>query len=205
MNKIATFDFHLGALDRAGNNTSGIVDLGGCRNVGLFSVQCIMTAAAVSVIGEADDWTEDASEPTPIDGLWHRTWDEATYGTPTSLYFNGTLGTVDATPDTVREWTFDGDTNTLSVFTATGTNNPATYYTTMVSYGSPTLQLDYLASNDGVNYVVGGGGTAIATGVAVGTLVPTAFTPPLCRWLKLKATEEDVAAVGSVRLILAVQ
>jgi hypothetical protein len=72
----------------------------------------------------------------------------------------------------------------------------------MTATGAPTIQLDFLASNDGINYVAG---TAIATGQAKGTSLPLAFTPPLCRFMKIKATEENVAAVTGLRVILAVQ
>lgn len=199
MNKIQTFDLYMGAINRNASATSAAIDLNTCRNSGRFSVQSILTARAVSIIGVADDWTEDGV----TDGLWSRTWDEATYGVITSVYFNGSqIGTEDATPDTEFEWYHDTGTNTLSVFTATGDNNPAAYYSAITSYGSPTIQIDYLASNDGINYVAG---VAIVTGQAVGISLPLAITPPLCRYFKMKVTEENIAAIGISRLLVAIQ
>jgi len=84
----------------------------------------------------------------------------------------------------------EGRFSVQSIMTAAGAN-------------APTIQIDYLASNDGINYVVGG--SAITTGQAKGASLPLAFTPPRCRWMELKATEENTAAITSLRLILAVQ
>ena len=71
----------------------------------------------------------------------------------------------------------------------------------MTATGAPEVTLEYLASNDGINYVAGG----IATGQLKGTSLPDEFTPPICRFLKLKATEENVAAVTLLRLLVAIQ
>jgi len=74
----------------------------------------------------------------------------------------------------------------------------------ITAVGAPVFTIGVLASNDGINYVAG---TAIATGKVKGDTpsLPTTFTPPLCRWMKLTATETGTAVAGTVRLILAVQ
>lgn len=118
MNKIRTFDFHLGTIAASGSATSPAIDLGGCQNVSRFSVQYIITAT-----------------------------------------------------------------------------------------GAPEFKIEYLSSNDGINYVSPGALAEIVTGKVKGDTpsLPTSFTPPLCRWLKLIATETGTSDSGVVRLIVAVQ
>jgi hypothetical protein len=70
----------------------------------------------------------------------------------------------------------------------------------------PEYKIEYLASNDGSNFVAAAGGSEITTGQGKGTIIPTAFTPPLCGWLKLKVTETGGAkGITGCILTLAVQ
>lgn len=70
--------------------------------------------------------------------------------------------------------------------------------------GDGTVTLTPMLSNDGINYVAG---TAIVSGYAAasGTCLPDTFTPPLCRFMKLRAVEAGGAAAATISGVLCIQ
>ena len=71
--------------------------------------------------------------------------------------------------------------------------------------GSGTCKFEYLCSNDGSNFVSPIGAVAIASGKTSsnnGELV--SFTPPACKYLKIKCTETGGANTATVSVFLAI-
>lgn len=70
--------------------------------------------------------------------------------------------------------------------------------------GTGTITLTPMLSNDGINYVAG---TDIVADYAAasGTCLPDAFTPPLCRFMKLRAVETGGAAAAVIAGVLCIQ
>lgn len=64
---------------------------------------------------------------------------------------------------------------------------------TFTSTGAATIKLEVLTSPDGETYY--NLDTDIDTGMAKDTNAYKGFTPTLCVWLKIRATEENTAAV----------
>lgn len=72
--------------------------------------------------------------------------------------------------------------------------------------GTATITLEALCSNDGINYVAYG--TTIITDSAVAAMcLPDTFTPPLCRFMKLQATETSGAGtlLATIKGVLCIQ
>jgi len=75
--------------------------------------------------------------------------------------------------------------------------------------GDGTLTLSYTVSNDGTNYVLPSGGSTIATGLTKtsGTSGKDilAFTPPLAKFLKIKATETGTTKSATITMTAAIK
>jgi len=77
--------------------------------------------------------------------------------------------------------------------------------------GDGTMTLEYLCSNDNINFVAPAGND-IVTGWnkdsgpgADGQSAPIEFEPPMCKYLKLKATETGGANIITPIVVLAIQ
>jgi hypothetical protein len=70
--------------------------------------------------------------------------------------------------------------------------------------GTGTVTLTPMCSNDGINYVAG---TAIVTAYAAasGTCLPDTFTPPLCKFMKIRAVEAGGAAAAAITGVICIQ
>jgi len=80
------------------------------------------------------------------------------------------------------------------------------YTVTDIGDGTATITLEALCSNDGINYVAYGT-TIITSSVVATACLPDTFTPPLCRWMKLRATETSGAGtlVATITGVLCIQ
>ena len=71
--------------------------------------------------------------------------------------------------------------------------------------GSGTLDISYYISIDGINFVIGAAPIHADMVLSDSPTLPVDFTPPLCRWLKIRAVEKNVDTITSLRVILCIQ
>jgi hypothetical protein len=75
--------------------------------------------------------------------------------------------------------------------------------------GDGTLKITYTVSNDGVNYVLPTGGADIAANLTKSSGTSgkdiIAFTPPLAKFLKIKATETGTSNSATITLTAAIK
>lgn len=79
------------------------------------------------------------------------------------------------------------------------------YAVTGTGAEDPTVTLEAMCSNDGINYVAYGTAIVENRTVAAGVCLPDTFTPPLCRWMKLKATETGGDHTATIAGVLCIQ
>ena len=77
--------------------------------------------------------------------------------------------------------------------------------------GDGTMTLEYLCSNDNINFVAPAGNDIVTGWLKTdgpggdGQTAPIEFEPPMCKYLKLKATETGGANTITPTVVLAIQ
>jgi hypothetical protein len=70
--------------------------------------------------------------------------------------------------------------------------------------GSGTAKIEFLCSNDGITFAEPDGAVDIVSGMTAGTKF-LSFTPPVCQYLKIKATETGTSNSVTITARIAVQ